>query len=276
MFVLCPYCQFLVALDPASGKPPLRCTRCQALLVPAPEPAQTAPAATQPSAAEGQDPHPQSKTADATISIAASDHEAPDTPADPEISPPHAGHATAPADGERSSGVSTPGFVHRQRARIARAPRAHGWMIAAIVALSLLLVLQLLLADRAELARDARWRPALSTLCRALHCTLPPWRETAAFTLLDRDVRPRPDLPGVLHVTATFRNDARWPQPWPALLLTLSDLDGRAAGARVFAPREYLGATPVQRMLLSGQSATLAMDVVEPEPRIVAFTFDFR
>ena len=33
MFVLCPHCHFLVATDPASGQPPLRCVRCHGLLV---------------------------------------------------------------------------------------------------------------------------------------------------------------------------------------------------------------------------------------------------
>jgi hypothetical protein len=146
---------------------------------------------------------------------------------------------------------------------------------AAIAALALLLVLQLLLADRAQLASSARWRPLVSALCGALQCSLPAWREPAAFTLLHRDVRPHPTLPGVLHVSATFRNDARWPQPWPALLLTLSDVDGRNVGARAFAPREYLGDAPTHGGLASGQSATVAMDIIEPAPRIVAFTFDF-
>jgi hypothetical protein len=147
---------------------------------------------------------------------------------------------------------------------------------AAIAALALLLVLQLLLADRAQLASSARWRPLVSALCGALQCSLPAWREPAAFTLLHRDVRPHPTLPGVLHVSATFRNDARWPQPWPALLLTLSDVDGRNVGARAFAPREYLGDAPTHGGLASGQSATVAMDIIEPAPRIVAFTFDFQ
>jgi hypothetical protein len=146
---------------------------------------------------------------------------------------------------------------------------------AAIAALALLLVLQLLLADRAQLASSARWRPLVSALCGALQCSLPAWREPAAFTLLHRDVRPHPTLPGVLHVSATFRNDARWPQPWPALLLTLSDVDGRNVGARAFAPREYLGDAPTHGGLASGQSATVARDIIEPAPRIVAFTFDF-
>jgi hypothetical protein len=360
MFVLCPHCQFLVAIDAASGQPPRRCPRCRKLLQQAvasadPDagsgeadaaPVAATPAAEPPPVAEppAGEPHavelpaveppavePEVGAApagepqpidDATTAVAADGVATPDAPspapgsedantieadatpatvapaaAGPKPSRKRSRTATAnqkPRAKPRASrsktasvaavaapaippeGAPAPGFVQRQRVRIARSSHTQRWMIAAIALLSLLLLLQLLLADRANLARDARWRAAMTALCGALRCTLPAWREPAAFTLLDRDVRPRPGMPGVLRVTATFRNDARWPQPWPALLLTLSDLDGRAAGARVFTPREYLGAAPTQSTLASGQSAMLSMDVLEPGPRIVAFTFDFR
>ncbi len=150
-----------------------------------------------------------------------------------------------------------------------------GWKIPATIAgLALLLVLQLLLSDRAQLAAEARWRPWLTTLCGALHCSLPPWREPSAFVLLARDVRPHPSRSGALRVTATFRNDARWPQPWPRLRLTLSDIDGRPVAARDFSAREYLDAAPTQDELASGQSATVAMDVLEPAAHSVAFDFE--
>lgn len=219
---------------------------------------------------------------------------APQQPADPDgeadpVRDPTADAAVAPAPSapantvatattvrrpSRSTPKATPSFARRPIAGAARDPRRRWRVSFAIAALALLLALQLLLADRAELARDARWRPALASLCGVLHCTLPPWRELSAFTLLNRDVRAA--QPGVLHVTATFRNDARWPQPWPALLLTLSDVDGRAAGARAFTPRQYLGTAPAQDLVASGQSATIAFDILEPTPRIVAFAFDFR
>jgi hypothetical protein len=334
MFVLCPHCQFLVAIDAASGQPPSRCPRCRKLLQ---QPAATAEpeadiagepdAATlvAPDAVEAHAVEPQPVN-DATDAVATGGIASPDEASPPPgpdaaatieaeavdvtpatVAPPAAApkpsrkrtrtatannkpRAKARASRSKTAPVaatpaaaemppassSTPGFVQRQRVRIARSSHTQRWMIAAIALLSLLLLLQLLLADRANLARDARWRPAMTALCGAVHCTLPAWHEPAAFTLLDRDVRPRPGMPGVLRVTATFRNDARWPQPWPALLLTLSDVDGRATGARVFTPREYLGAVPTQSTLASGQSAMLSMDVLEPGPRIVAFTFDFR
>src|SRR5699024_7359212 len=99
--------------------------------------------------------------------------------------------------------------------------------IAVVAGLATLLAAQLLLADRSRLAADAGWRPVLATLCGALRCSLPAWREPAAIAIEQRDVRPAPEQPGVLQVNALIRNDARWPQAWPRLTLTLSDIDGR-------------------------------------------------
>lgn len=350
MFVLCPHCQFLVALDPASGQPPTHCPRCHnGLPGPAatqpthapiaeasaatPPPPETADAGTPPPASGAVTAAPNATIVGAATSTeraigdVAEDAVAGATqPGTPTESDPGLDDAAAPVEAvvfaEQPSSDADPGAVETsgepapsvatprsasglaagtdpradasgpqparrkpgsapsfaRASQPARVPdrRRHWLRLAAIAALSLLLGLQLLLADRARLAGDARWRPTLTLLCGVLRCSLPPWREPAAFALLQRDVRPHPTVPGALRVTATFRNDARWPQPWPSLLLTLSDLDGRSAGARAFVAREYLGAAPTRSGLASGQSATIAMDVVEPAPRIVAFTFDFR
>ncbi len=150
------------------------------------------------------------------------------------------------------------------------------WVPWAILALAILLILQLLLADRARLSADARWRPTLHALCATLFCELPPWREPAAFTLLQRDVRQHPSIPGALRVSATFRNDARWPQPWPRLRLRLSDANGRPAGERDFLADDYLGGPASQSELANGESATVAMDILEPAAQIVGYDFGFR
>ena len=149
-------------------------------------------------------------------------------------------------------------------------------MVAGIVVLAITLVVQLLLADRARLAKDARWRPVVSGLCTVLGCSVPPWHEPSAFTMIERDVRAYPATAGVLRVSATFRNDARWPQAWPVLLLTLSDVDGRVVGARAFAPADYMDQALASTRLEPGQRASIAFDVREPAPDIVTFTFEFR
>lgn len=164
-----------------------------------------------------------------------------------------------------------PGDTATQAA--ARRERALGG--AAIAALAVLLALQIVLADRERLATDPGWRPLATAVCGLLGCELPPWSEPSAIVLAAREVRPHPDRAHALQVRASFRNEARWAQAWPRLMLTLSDVDGRAVAARAFEPHEYLGAAPSERFL-PGQSVDISLDLHEPSAATVSYAFDFR
>ncbi|MUV12807.1 DUF3426 domain-containing protein [Noviluteimonas gilva] len=172
--------------------------------------------------------------------------------------------------------TAAPSFA-RTRAGLRGAMPTRWQSFATIGALSVLLVLQLLLAQRDALAQTARWRPTMSALCAVVRCTLPAWRDPEAFTMLSRDVRPHPSAAGTLQIDANFRNDARWAQAWPRLVVSLSDIDGRVLGTRAFTAREYLGdAAATQATLAPGQTAAISLSVVEPAPGVVAFSFEFR
>ena len=283
MFFPCPYCQFLVNHHPQLRPLPHACPRCGRPLIedgvslvdlessvpdaPDAEAASVAPAAP---AASGSlatlliDPPvaaPVSIEADPT----AEENEEAAT-VEPVEAPPASEPEPAPAAATTAS--TGPAFA---------APTAAGrgrWRWPLIALLALLLGLQILLADRARLAADPGWRPVVENLCGALGCTLPAWHEPTAFLMLDRQIRPA-DTPGVLRVDATFRNDARWAQDWPALQLALSDADGRVLGSAAFTPEQYLGAAPATR-LAPGQSAQASFLVREPAPGSVAFSFEFR
>lgn len=299
MFINCPYCKALVSTDPVTDLPPGRCPHCDSLLrrdpgadaddadaddarpldvaalLRTPYEASPPPTPADASAEPIADPVADTDDDDA---LAETDVAAGET-----IAPPAATAETVaaapmpapvPAPPERARGArGMPSFVHGP-ARPS-GPRER-WLPVAVGVLMATLALQWLLADRARLAGDARWRPLLEKVCGALRCDLPPWREPAAFTLVQRDVRQHPARPGVLRVTATFRNDARWAQPWPRLRLTLTDGNGRAAGERSFRVDEYLGGTPGQPLLASGESAAVAMDILEPASGIVGYDFTFR
>jgi hypothetical protein len=275
MFINCPYCKALVATDPVTDLAPVRCPHCDSLLRRDPDTADDDDDAQPPldvaallrAPIETGTPSPPVETAEAAPAAEAILVRAPDAaPA----TPAHVAPALAtPPRGLRRM----PSFVHGPAARTG--PRER-WLPLAIAALCLTLVLQVLLADRAHLAADARWRPLLETLCGALRCDLPPWHEPSAFTLVQRDIRQDPRRPGALRVTATFRNDARWAQPWPQLRLTLTDANGRASGERSFRAEEYLGGPPAQPALASGESASVAMDILEPASDIVGYDFAFR
>lgn len=173
---------------------------------------------------------------------------------------------------EAATPVRAPVFARGKPA----APKPRGrWAWLAVPALLLALLLQIAVADRARLAADRDWRPRIAALCSLLRCTLPPWREPAALHLTSRDLRPHPSVPGVLVVSATFRNDAPFEQPWPQLQLSLQNLDGESLGLRRFAPREYLGAVPATARIGAGQSASIRLEILDPGKRAVAFGFEF-
>ena len=117
--------------------------------------------------------------------------------------------------------------------------------------------------------------PLLAGACDVFGCALPPWRQPTAFAMLSREVIAVPDRPGVLRVQASFRNDARWAQAWPALVLTLADADGRVLGTRRFLPADYLGKAVDNATLAPGQATQIAFDIAEPAPAVVGFDFRF-
>lgn len=281
MFVPCPHCGFLVALIVGADAATQRCPRCENLLQDDADTPGDGVIADVADTSEGAGPPDPARD---------SGHSTPEPDLNPEHDPVAAIVAGADAAAEASTTAppapsgearprrrvrrrDAPSFVRTAAPTLASGPR---WpRILAVVALSLLLAGQLLFVQRDELGANDRWRPLITAFCRPLGCTIAPWREPGAITMLQRGVRPHPGKPGVLAVEASFRNDARWPQPWPLLVLSLADVDGRTVGQRAFAPAEYR-ATTEPAMLAPGQSARVQLEIVEPAPGIVAFTFDFR
>lgn len=317
MFISCPHCRELVAIDRETRLAPEMCPRCGGIL----RKGTTTETATDVPAADGrsfvsflQDDETSTLSATETTATTEAETVGDEMHADPasledaseesavtgtgaavidEANPdidPQATDATesnataastafvlvasAPAPLTQAL-PATPSFT-RQIARPGVHARNARWQWTTLIVLSLALALQVLLADRTRLAADAAWRPLITSLCSALGCSIPPWHQPGAFAMLSRDVSPIAGSAGGLNVHATFRNDARWAQAWPVLLLSLSDADGRVLGSRAFTPREYLGAAATQTELAPGQSAQIALQLQEPNPNVVAFTFDFR
>lgn len=280
MSLNCPHCQSLVATDAVTGMVPEHCPYCDGLIgegligdtsqedqsevdfLAANSEALSDDATTE-TQIQTEDGAPEQALADETLQVEPVDAiEASELPVLPAIAAP-----------KRKKNVR-PSFT-RRRAVSGTTYRAR-WPAPVAVALLLLLALQLVAADRASLAANARWRTTMMNFCQVLRCDIPAWREVTAFTMLNRDVRAHPTAANALRVHAAFRNDAHWPQPWPDLVLTLSDATGRVTGSRGFTAAEYLGEPPTQKLLATGQTANFVVDVAEPAPNTVSFSFDFR
>ncbi len=268
MFAPCPHCGFLVALIVTDGEAPSRCPRCEQHLDSRSiaDPVSGAQARELP--VEGRPVEESGPVGDVVATAGQL-----------------AGHRSGPADARlvpsapayhAPTAVRAPTFVRRLGAP-ARVGGRRWPGVLGVGLLGTLLVLQLALSQRAELASSERWRPLISKVCLVMRCDVPPWHEPAAYTMLARDVQPAAGEPGILQVRASFRNDARWPQPWPVLTLQLSDLNGLTVAARHLQPADYLRAdTPSPARLAPGQSASVEFRVLEPATPIVAFDFDFR
>lgn len=167
-----------------------------------------------------------------------------------------------------------PKFARKDSTRLRELVRGLlGWGAAALLAL--LLCVQILVADRVRLAADPEWRPRLESLCAMVHCDLPAWHEPRAFRVTSREVRPHPSVPGVLIMSASFRNDAAFAQAWPQLQLSLTDIDGQSLGLRRFSPAEYLGSAPATKRIAPGQSANITLEIIDPGKRALAFGIEF-
>lgn len=173
--------------------------------------------------------------------------------------------------GDLFQAAPAPGFVRKAQPAFRAGA---GWWLA-VVGLALLAALQWVWVERDRLASQPQWRPAVVRACGMLGCTPPAWHEPSAFSITARDVRPHPSVDGALLITATFRNDAAFAQDWPVVELSLSDLDGSVVGLRRFQAEDYLGGTPPQPHIEPGQSARLALEVIEGDRAAVAFAFAF-
>lgn len=188
--------------------------------------------------------------------------------------PAFAAEPVAAGTGEDFSQLTFSPRFAREARRGGGAPR-WPWLVACLILL-LLLCAQLAWAKREDLVADATTGPWLRQLCTGLGCELPLVQDTRRLHLLARDVQAHPSVPGALLISATVRNDAAFGQPWPVVVVTLSDVDGKRLAMRRLRPAEYLGdGAAAEHGLPAGGNAALVLEVEDPGNKAVAFEIGF-
>jgi hypothetical protein len=105
-----------------------------------------------------------------------------------------------------------------------------GWIIASLV-LCILLTGQLIYSYRSEISVQ-----------ELLGCTIPPSQQADLLSIESSDLRSdSAEAPGATTLTAILRNYAPFPQAYPLLELTLTDVQEQALASHIFKPSEYLG-----------------------------------
>jgi predicted Zn finger-like uncharacterized protein len=147
---------------------------------------------------------------------------------------------------------------------------------AGIGLLVLLFGFQWLFFNRAELAADNGWRPALERFCSILQCDLPLQTDVSRIELLNRDVRKHPLVENALLVNATLINHAGFTQTYPVFSIGFSDLSGRLVAARRFGPGEYLGeGADIAAGMAADTPVHVVLEIQDPGKDAVSFQFEF-
>jgi predicted Zn finger-like uncharacterized protein len=125
-----------------------------------------------------------------------------------------------------------------------RTRRATAIYVIAIGALALLFLGQLAWHYRDPIS--AHWpaaRPLLARLCVLAGCKIEPLRDMAGLSIDASDLQADPAHKGLLVLTATIRNRARYAVAHPHLELTLTDAKDAVVVRRALTPAEYAGGT---------------------------------
>lgn len=149
------------------------------------------------------------------------------------------------------------------------------WVVSAIV-LALALIVQLGFYQRRALLAHDDFRPWLDQACALLKCKLPLREDLSRFRVLESIVKPHPQVPGALLISASLRNDAGFAQNFPVVEVKLSDTSARIVALRRFSARSYLrDATRISDGIASGASLPIIFEVLDPGAEAAGFEFNF-
>ena len=142
-------------------------------------------------------------------------------------------------------------------------PRLWPWLLASVL-VGVLALAQLAYLFRTELAAHLPGlKPALVAACGPLHCGIPLPRNIDLMAIDASNMETDPAQPSVITLSVTLHNLAPYPQAYPYLELTLTDLNDMPVGRRVFRPDEYLKSPGDAKTGLGGNrdaSIRLAID----------------
>ncbi|WP_455216877.1 DUF3426 domain-containing protein, partial [Kaarinaea lacus] len=92
--------------------------------------------------------------------------------------------------------------------------------------------------------------------------------------IIGRDVRSHPTAQHALIAGTTLINNAKFPQPYPLLTLTFSDITGTMLAQRRFTPREYLKTgTDIRAGMTPDSPVQVELELVDPGKDAVNFEF---
>ncbi|MDH5571140.1 MAG: DUF3426 domain-containing protein [Gammaproteobacteria bacterium] len=119
-------------------------------------------------------------------------------------------------------------------------------------------------------------QPWMEIYCGYLPCRIQTQRDISKIRILERDIRAHSSQKNALLITATIVNKADFNQPYPDIMVLLSDLTGATVAQRRFTPADYMGELNSPFLLMkAGTPVYISITVIDPGKDAVNFEFSF-
>ncbi|OOZ37807.1 DUF3426 domain-containing protein [Solemya velesiana gill symbiont] len=150
-----------------------------------------------------------------------------------------------------------------------------GWA-AVIILLVLVAQFQLAWFGREHLASYPGMLNVVEQFCDFAGCELKPKHEPGKFKVISRMMASHPQQENALILLMNFTNQARHPQPYPRLQLSLYDINENLTARRLFSPDEYMG-RKIDRseVIAAGGNVSIELPLEDPGSSVTGFQFDF-
>jgi len=150
------------------------------------------------------------------------------------------------------------------------------WSILTLVFAALLTGQILWLVQKDLILQHPEVRPWLERFCQHFLCVLPETRDLRKFHMQEHVIHPHPNIEGAMEIQAIFSNRADFPQPYPDVQLTFSDIHGKSLAQRRFKPSEYLYDYNEKKQMHAGASVHIRLEIVDmTENGIESYNFEF-
>ncbi len=144
------------------------------------------------------------------------------------------------------------------------------------IILTLLIPLQLFFFNKDALAQNLTTRPLVLAVCKLLQCKVADYADTSKIEIISRKVHSHPLQKGALIITTTLMNAAPQKQPFPRILISMADVQGKTRAQRLFEPEEYLPETLfADQGMIPGIPLNIDLEIEDPGQNLVAFEIDF-
>lgn len=130
---------------------------------------------------------------------------------------------------------------------------------------------QYLWFQRAELANESTLRPIYRLFCEQVSCDLNSKEGLALLSVKNAVIREHPDFLNAIEVSVFVENRGAFYQPYPAVELSLNDIQGQFIVRRTFDPKHYLENHQPQDLLPPKRSIEIHLTLSAPNKSITSY-----